>query len=186
MSATAASTSQLLAQVRTGDKEAFDSLFARLYTELRSIARRQLVGQRHRHTLDTSALVHEVYTRLVEESLPAESRAHFLAIAVRAMRRVIVDYARERGAQKRGAGRANVTLPPDALAAAQDIDTLITIDDALSSLATVNERLVHIAECRLFGGLTEEETASALGISVRTIQRDWPRARAWLQQRLGD
>jgi RNA polymerase sigma-70 factor, ECF subfamily len=181
-----ANTLQLLAQARAGDKEAFDSLFSRLYAELRAIAHRRLAGQRHRDTLDTGALVHEAYARLVDESVSAESRAHFLAIAARAMRRVIVDYARERTARKRGGGRANVTIPPDVASASPDIDTLIMIDDALASLAEFDERLVRVAECRLFGGLTEEETAAALDISVRTVQRDWPRARAWLQQRLGN
>jgi RNA polymerase sigma-70 factor, ECF subfamily len=102
------------------------------------------------------------------------------------MRHVIVDYARERSAQKRGGGRSDITLPPDAQGVAQDIETLIALDDALAALAAVNGRLERIAECRLFGGLTEEETATALDISVRTVQREWPRARAWLQLRLTD
>lgn len=181
-----ASTSQLLAQARAGDKQALDSLFSRLYTELRSIAHRQLAGQRHRDTLDTTALVHETYARLVDEEVPAVSRAQFLGIAARAMRRVIVDYARERQAQKRGGGSANVTLPADAPGVSADLDTLIALDAALAALTNIDERLVRVAECRLFGGLTEEETAASLDISVRTVQRDWPRARAWLQKYLGE
>lgn len=179
-------TAELLAHARAGDKNAFDGLYARLYGELRPLARRQLFGQRRRQTLDTTALLHETYARMVGETLPAESRAHFLAIAARAMRRVIVDYARAREAQKRGGGVHAVSLPEDSLGVKHDIETLITIDQALSGLAAFNERLVRVAECRLFGGLTEEETACALDVSLRTVQRDWPRARAWLQQRLGD
>jgi RNA polymerase sigma factor (TIGR02999 family) len=186
MVSAAANTSQLLEHARAGDKAAFDALYSRLYAELRSIAHRQLAGQRRRETLDTTALVHEAYARLVEDSPRADTRAHFLAIAARAMRHVIVDYARERSAQKRGGGRSDITLPPDAQSVAQDIETLIALDDALAALAAVNGRLERIAECRLFGGLTEEETATALDISVRTVQREWPRARAWLQLRLTD
>lgn len=179
-------TSYLLTRARAGDKDAFDVLYSRLYVELGAIARRQLVGQRRRETLDTTALVHEAYARMLDETVPGESRAHFLAIAARAMRRIIVDYARERGAEKRGGGKPNITLPPEGIGVKHEIETLIIIDEALSGLAAFNERLVRIAECRLFGGLTEEETAGALDVSLRTVQRDWPRARAWLQQRLGD
>jgi RNA polymerase sigma factor (TIGR02999 family) len=180
-------TAELLAHARAGDKDAFDLLYTRLYRELRPIARRQLLGQRRSATLDTTTLIHETYARLLEESLPAQSRAHFLAIAARAMRRVIVDGARAAGAQKRGGGWIPLTLPSDGQPGViHDIETLVTIDQALAGLAAFNERLERVAECRLFGGLTDEETAAALGISVRTVQRDWPRARAWLQQHLGD
>jgi RNA polymerase sigma-70 factor, ECF subfamily len=185
--ASATPTAELLVDARAGDKDAFDVLYSRVYAELRPVARRQLAGQRRSATLDTTTLIHETYARLLEESLPAESRAHFLAIAARAMRRVIVDGARATGAQKRGGGRRPVTLPSDGGPGVRhDIETLVTIDQALSGLAAFNERLERVAECRLFGGLTDEETAAALGISVRTVQRDWPRARAWLQQHLGD
>ncbi len=179
-------TAELLTYARAGNRDAFDVLYTRLYEELLPLARRQLLGQRRRETLDTTSLVHEVYARMLGETLPAESRAHFLAIAARAMRRVIVDAARARDAQKRGGGIPPVTLPPDGPGVKHDIETLLTIDEALSGLAAFNERLVRVAECRLFGGLTEEETACALDVSLRTVQRDWPRARAWLQQRLGD
>ncbi len=184
--ASATPTAELLADARAGDKDAFDALYARMYRELRPIARRQLLGHRRPATLDTTVLVHETYARMIGETLPAEDRAHFLAIAAHAMRRVIVDAVRATGARKRGGGMRPVTLPPDWPAVTPDMETVITIDEALSAMAAFNSRLVRVAECRLFGGLTEEETACALGISLRTVQRDWPRARAWLQQRLGD
>ncbi|NIP80506.1 MAG: sigma-70 family RNA polymerase sigma factor [Gemmatimonadetes bacterium] len=184
--ATPADTAELLARSRDGDKAAFDHLYTRLYDDLRQAARGQL--RRYRGgTLDTTTLVHEAYVRLVDErDVPWAGRAHFLAIAARAMRRAVVDHLRARNAQKRGGGRVHVTLPPDIGGRARHPETMITIDNALEELATFNERLVRVAECRLFGGLTVEETSGALGVSVRTIERDWQRARAWLQQELSD
>jgi RNA polymerase sigma factor (TIGR02999 family) len=185
-STTGATTAELLLQSRAGDKSSFDCLYTRLYRELGEAARGQL--RRYRcDTLDATALVHEAYIRLVDErDVPWDCRAHFLAVAARAMRRAVVDHIRERMALKRGGGRPHITLAPDLVAAPQQPETLIAIDDALSTLAAFNERLPRVAECRLFGGLTEEETARALGVSVRTVQRDWQRARAWLQQELCD
>jgi RNA polymerase sigma factor (TIGR02999 family) len=181
------STAELLVRSRDGDRLAFDVLYTRLYHDLQGVARGQLRRFRSGDTLDTTALVHEAYFRLVDEtSVPWECRAHFLAIAARAMRRALVDYLRERGAQKRGGGRPHVTLPAELLGGAPPLETLLAIDDVLARLATFSERLPRVAECRLFGGLTEEETARALGVSVRTVQRDWRRARAWLQEGLSD
>lgn len=183
---TPASTVELLLKSRAGDRASFDRLYTRLYEELRKAARGQLRHYRG-GTLDTTALVHEAYIRLADERhVPWECRAHFLAIAARAMRRAVVDHIRERMALKRGGGRPHITLAPELLGEAHQPETLIAIDTALSSLATFNERLPRVAECRLFGGLTEEETADALGVSVRTVQRDWRRARAWLQEELRD
>jgi RNA polymerase sigma factor (TIGR02999 family) len=180
-------TTELLARSRAGERLAFDILYERLYQDLLGVARGQLRRYPRRGTLDTTALVHEAYVRLVDETgVPWECRAHFLAIAARAMRRAVVDYIRERSAQKRGGGAPHVTLSLDHMGVSQAPDTLITIDAALSSLATFDERLCQVAECRLFGGLTEEETAQALGISIRTVQRDWQRARAWLQEALAE
>jgi RNA polymerase sigma factor (TIGR02999 family) len=178
-------TAELLVQSGAGARPAFDQLYSRLYEELRGAARGQLRRYRAGDTLDTTALVNEAYLRLSEEK-PVDwaCRAHFLAIAARAMRRVIVDYVRERGAQKRGGRAPHVTLAHDLIGRAQDPETLIAVDEALSELAAFNERLARAAECRLFGGMTEEETAAALGVSLRTAQRDWQRARAWLQQAL--
>jgi RNA polymerase sigma factor (TIGR02999 family) len=184
--ATSADTADLLARSREGDKAAFDRLYTRLYENLQEAAR----GQLRRYggvTLDTTTLVHEAYVRLVDETSVAwAGRSHFLAIAARAMRRAMVDHFRARNAQKRGGGTVHVTLSHDVGGVAHQPETLITIDNALEELATFNERLPQVAECRLFGGLTVEETARALGVSVRTIERDWQRARAWLQQELSD
>jgi RNA polymerase sigma factor (TIGR02999 family) len=178
-------TSELLSRSRAGDRTAFDALYARLYEDLHSAARGQLRGHRSGDTLDTTALVHEAYVRLLgEQSVQWESRAHFLAVAARAMRRVIIDAARQRTAQKRGGRSPHVTLSSEVWGAVEDPHTLIAIDDALSRLAHIDERLPRVAECRLFAGLSEKETAGALDVSVRTVQRDWQRARAWLQQEL--
>lgn len=183
---TGATTAELLLLSRAGDRSSFDMLYSRLYDELRDAARVQLRHYRG-DTLDATALVHEAYLRVADEqNVPWQCRAHFLAVSARVMRRVVVDHIRERTALKRGGGRPYVTLMPDLVAGEQQPETLIGIDDALSALAAFNERLTRVAECRLFGGLTEEETAAALGVSVRTVQRDWQRARAWLQQALGD
>lgn len=177
----------LLIRSRDGDRHAFDALYARLYADLHDAAHGQLRRYGRGGTLDTTSLVHEAYLRMLDEkSAPWSCRAHFLAIAARAMRRAIVDYVRERTAQKRGGGRPHVTLSSQELGAADDPGTLIAIDDALTGLAEFNERLTHVAECRLFGGLTEGETAEALGVSLRTAQRDWQRARAWLQRELAE
>lgn len=184
--ATGATTAELLLSARAGDRSSLDILYERLYGELREAARVQM--RRYRgDTLGATVLVHEAYLRVADErGVPWECRAHFLAIAARAMRRALVDHIRHRMAQKRGGGQAYVTLLPELASVAPQPETLIAIDDALSALAAFNERLPQVAECRLFGGLTEEETAEALGVSVRTVQRDWQRARAWLQQALGD
>lgn len=184
-SRTKAATTKLLARAHAGDRDAFDLLYSRLYEDLLGIARHQRRKGGPRETLDTTSLVHEAYRRLVDETGVAwECRAHFLAIAARTMRRVIVDYARERGAVKRGGGKPHVTLPPEGIGVERQIDDLVAIDEALATLAAFDERLERVAECRLFGGLTHEETASALDVSPRTVQRDWRRARAWLQRAL--
>jgi RNA polymerase sigma factor (TIGR02999 family) len=112
-------------------------------------------------------------------------RGHFFGVAARAMRRIVIDHLRTRQAIKRGGDLARADIDLDQLSAATDRESLLLIDDALTRLEDVNERLVRVAECRLFGGLTEQETADALNVSLRTVQREWPRARAWLQQALG-
>lgn len=184
-SRTKAATTDLLARAHAGDREAFDLLYSRLYEDLREIARQQRRKGRSRETLNTTSVVHEAYHRLVDETgVSWECRAHFFAIAARTMRRVIVDYARERGALKRGGGKRHVTLSPEGIGVERQIEDLVAIDEALATLAAFDERLERVAECRLFGDLTHEETARALDVSPRTVQRDWRRARAWLQREL--
>lgn len=162
-----------------------------VYDQLRVIARRHLRGEQVGHTLSTTALVHEAYIRLVNVSeIPEENRVRFLAAASVAMRRVLLDYARARKANKRDGLRQRVELD-DALAVASadggsEGGDLLVLDDALERLSTIEPRLVQVVECRFFGGMTEDETALALGTSVRTVRRDWTRAKGWLAAELGD
>jgi RNA polymerase sigma factor (TIGR02999 family) len=176
----------LLERHHAGDREAFDRLVALVYDRLRTIARRQLARNRRGLTLDTTSLVHEAYVQLVDETGVAwQNRSHFFAITARAMRRILVDHARRRGAQKRGAGRPPLDLRPDQLAVEDQAELVLAVDRALESLASFNERLARVVECRFFAGMTEQETVEALGVPLRSVQRDWARARAWLLKELG-
>jgi len=176
---------RLLIAHHEGDEDAFQRLVPLVYDDLRVIARRQISKSGAARTLNATALVHEAYFRLVDETnVPWQNRGHFFAIAARSMRRIIVDYARERQAKKRGGGQIHLELKPEAVAIEEQADTLLALDAALTRIATFSERLARVVECRLFGGLTEEETAQALETSVRTVQRDWQRARAWLQKEM--
>ncbi len=154
---------------------------AEAYEDLRRVARRQLRRFGGLPTLSTTALVHETYLKL--GALPAKwsDRGHLLALAARAMRQVIVDHCRDRQAQKRGRAHAHVPLDEHALAASRQAAHIVTLNDALNLLASREQRLAQVVECRFFGGLSEQETARALALSVRTVQRDWERARAWLR-----
>jgi RNA polymerase sigma factor (TIGR02999 family) len=173
----------LLLAWRAGDGTALDRLFPLVYEELRRIAHGQLGRERSGHTLGTTALVHESYLKLVDQTrVHWEDRAHFFAIASVAMRRILVDYARRHCAAKRGG--AKVSLDDAALVADERADTLVALDEALTRLAEVDERLGRVVECRFFGGLSEEETAQALGVTARTVRRDWVKAKAWLHQAL--
>ena len=155
------------------------------YQELRAIAHRRLVARGHGGTLSTTALVHESYLKLVDQSQSGwNDRAHFLALASLAMRHVLVDRARERHALKRGGEQRQVTLNDDVLPADDQADILLQIHDALDQLAKFDPRLAKVVECRFFGGLTEADTAEALGVTVRTVQSDWVKARVMLQHAL--
>jgi RNA polymerase sigma-70 factor, ECF subfamily len=178
---------QLLIDHRKGDPDAFQALVAVVYQDLRRIARIQLSHDRQREVLNTTALVHESYLRLADaERLSIQDRAHFLAIAAVAMRRVIVDFARERAAQKRGGGQPHGPLDEgDAVVEAQAIH-ILAVHDALSRLERIDPLLTRIVDCRFFAGYSEQETADALGLTLRTAQRAWARARAWLQVQLGE
>ena len=182
----------LLLEARRGDADALNRLLPLVYDHLLRIARHTLLGEHPDHTLGTTGLVHETYLRLVDQSrVEYADRAHFFALAARAMRHVLVDHARRHGADKRGGGIRAVTLE-DALAnrptASLDerADTLAAVDEALTRLATIDVRLAQVVECRFFGGLTEDETAEALGITPRTVRRDWVKAKAWLYRELTD
>jgi RNA polymerase sigma factor (TIGR02999 family) len=152
-----------------------------LYDELRRVAHLQLRRERPDHTLGTTALVHEAYLKLADQTRATfADRAHFLATAAVVMRRVLVDHARGRTREKRGGDRIPVTLDDDLALGAESCDGLLELDDALQRLGEIEPRLAHVVECRFFGGLTDEETAEALGTTARTVRRDWVKARGWL------
>jgi RNA polymerase sigma factor (TIGR02999 family) len=176
---------ELLRRHGAGHSETADELFPALYGELRRIAAACARRERADHTLQATAIVHEAYVRLVEQpGIAWQSRQHFLGLAARVMRRVLVDYARERGRAKRGGGADRVELAEAlSLGSGGDPD-LVALDDALRGLGAVDERLVRVVELRFFAGLTLEETARHLGVSPMTVTRDWRRAKAWLYEEL--
>ena len=172
---------QILVRSRQGDPSAVNALFPLVYDQMAGIAHRQLGGFRPGETLNTSALVHEAYLRLVDQTqVDWQDRVHFFATAARAMRFIIVDYARRRSAQKRGGGAGMLRLDEVDVPVEEQAGILLALDEALSRLSQVDERLGRIVECRFFGGLSEQETAQVLGVSDRTIRRDWNKAKAWL------
>ena len=176
---------RLLAAMGAGDRSAFDGLFPLVYDELRDIAHRHLRGERTGQTLTTTDLVHEAYFSLVGiDRVSWADRAHFLAVAARAMRRVLINRAVARGTQKRGGRPQQAELDVDSLSAEMPDEQLIALDEALRLLEARNERYGRIVECRFFAGMSVEETASALRISPATVKRDWVLARAWLHREL--
>lgn len=177
------SVTVLLDRARAGDHAAADRAFALVYDHLRAIARRQQRGRGDR-TLCTTALVNETWLKLAQAGVLARDREHFLAIAARAMRMIVIDQARRRQADKRGGGLLRVTLGTDLAADAQGAAELLALDEALMRLAQVDPRLSQVVELRYFGGLTEPEIAQLLGITDRTVRRDWRKARAFLSHEL--
>jgi RNA polymerase sigma factor (TIGR02999 family) len=176
---------KLLQGWRGGDRNDLEALLPLVYDELRRLAHYHLRNERPGHTLQTTALVHEAYFRLVGQDLPEwESRAHFFAIAAQLMRQILVDYARRRRASKRGSGVCMLTLD-DALALSRrkDVD-VIALDDALNTLAERDPRQSRVVELRFFAGLSLEETSEVMGIATATVQRDWTMARAWLHREI--
>lgn len=180
-----ADPAELLVACRNGSREAFDALFALTYAELRSKAHRILQSQPAGHTLSTTALVHESYLKLIRtEGLTLQDRAHFLAIAARAMRLVLVSYARNHAAEKRGGGDTPLDLDEELTLSNERAEHMIALDDALAKLSQLNDRLSSTIELRFFGGLTIEETAEALDVAPSTVKLDWQKARAWLHREL--
>jgi RNA polymerase sigma factor (TIGR02999 family) len=176
---------ELLVAWREGDGDALDRLLPLVYDELRRLAHVRLAGERNDHTLRTTELIHEAYIRLVDASrVQWRDRGHFFAAASGAMRRVLVDYARRYRAAKRGGGHAAVTLGENDIPLEQRADMLIALDDALQRLEHVDERLCRVVECRYFAGLSDNEIAEALGVTSRTVRRDWVKARGWLYEEL--
>ncbi len=180
------SVTEMLLACRQGTPGAFDRLLELVYPELRRVARAQLRhGRPDAPVLDTTALVHEAYLKLCDQTrVEARDRGHFMAIAARAMRQIIVDHARARSASKRGAGAVHVPLGEHDVAIDAQADRVLAIGDALERLGQEDARLLQIVECRFFAGYGEEETATALGVSSRTVRRDWLRAKAWLRSAL--
>jgi RNA polymerase sigma factor (TIGR02999 family) len=174
----------ILDRWKAGDETALPALIPWLYEELRRVARRQLRRERPDHSFQSAGLVHELYLRLgLQRPFEAASRQHFIRVASRLMRQVLVDHSRRAGAQKRGADRI---IPLDTslvLPQASSVDVML-IDDALKELAKLDERQVQIVELRFFGGLSNEEVAESLGISLSTVKREWNVARAWLAREL--
>jgi len=176
---------QLLQAMAGGDPDAMDKLIPMVYSEMRAIAHGRMQGERDSHTLHTTALVHEAYLKLVDlDRIQYRDRAHFFAVAARAMRYILVNYARRRDAQKRGGGRYRVTLEDAHLMTRQQALDVLALEDALEHLQSFSERPFRVVECRFFAGLTIAETAVALDISPATVKRDWNLARAWLNREL--
>ncbi len=178
--------SRSLARLRAGEPNALDDLFPLIYEELKGVARAQLAGEQTGHTLGATALVHEAYMNLARRTqLQPEDRTHFLNVAAQTMRRVLIDHARARKRVKRGSGEVPVLLEEiHAVMTEQAADELVALDDALVRLSEVNGRAAQVVERRFFAGLSLEETATALGVSLKTVQRDWLVARAWLRKEI--
>ncbi len=180
------SVTELLEAHRLGTDGALDQAFVIVYKELRRLARYQLRG-RGANTLNTTALVNELYLKLAtSDQFAAENRAHLLALASRSMRQIIVDYARKRAAGKRGGNASNVPLDTNEIMVDDQAEWILAVDQALEQIRAVDVRLEQVFDCRYFAGLSEEDSAAALGVSVSTIQRDWRRAKAWMREVLAD
>ncbi len=176
---------ELLARWRSGERQALDMLMPIVYDELRKLARHYVERERPGHTLQTTALVHEAYVRLVGQSPPEwKCRAHFYGVAARLMRQILVDHARANQAEKRGGGMPKITLAADVAGSyGNDIDVL-ALDKALHNLAQLNPQQGQIVELRFFSGLTIEDTSEVLGISPASVKRSWTAARAWLYREI--
>lgn len=176
---------KLLHDWSKGNKAALDQLMPVVYGELRRLANSYLRGERSDHTLQATALIHEAYIRLIDQQTPQwESRAHFFGVAARLMRQILVDHARSRAAARRGGDQQRISLDDALLFSEDQAAELVAFDEALSRLAALDERKSRIIEMRSFGGLSVEETAEALGVSIPTIKRDFRLAKAWLRREL--
>ena len=178
-----ATQADVLTDLRAGSRESLDRLVPLVYQELRAIAHQRLSSQPRGGTLETTALVHEAYLKIVDQSRAGvNDRAHFMALASLAMRHLLVDRAKARATVKRGGAQWHITLDDENIAVDDQPEALLQLDEALTSLAELSPRLSRVVECRFFGGLTEDEIAAALGLTVRTVQRDWAKARVLLRR----
>lgn len=185
MTPTSREITQLLLAWSDGDKQALDRLVPLVYDELRRLAQNYMRRERAGQTLQTTALIHEAYLRLIDaDRVQWRNRAHFFGIAARLMRQILVARARERGCQKRGGGAERVSLD-EAMVIDERLDeNLVALDEALGELSQFDARMAQVVEMRFFGGLTEEEIAAALDVSTKTVRRDWRLARSWLRRKL--
>jgi len=170
----------LLAAVDAGDTQALEELVTLVYPDLKKLAHFQLAGERPNHTLNTTAIVHEAFVRLAGGQRAWKDRAHFLRAASKVMRHLLVDHARKRKAEKRGGGVDALELDEQRVESSEDTVAVLALDTALKDMAAIDPRLESIVECRYFAGLTVAETAEALDMAVRTVERDWQRAREYL------
>ncbi|HEU4389593.1 MAG TPA: sigma-70 family RNA polymerase sigma factor [Blastocatellia bacterium] len=178
---------QMLKDWRSGDDAAFERLIPVVYDELRRQAATYLRRERPGHTLQATALIHEAYLRLInQENIDWQNRAHFYAIAARLMRQILVDHARKRKAGKRGGSDIKVSLEDAMVVSPGRSVDLVALDEALTGLAALDPQQSRVVELRYFSGLSVEETAEVLGISTRTVKRDWNVAKAWLRERIGE
>ena len=176
---------QLLAEWSEGNQSALDELYPLVYEELHRLARRYMSRERRGHTLQTTALINEAYVRLVDQkNVRWANRSHFFAISAQIMRRILIDHARRHAYAKRGGGAKQVSLEEAAIVAPDQASELVRLDEALKTLAKMDERRCHVVELRYFGGLSNEEIAGVLKVSENTVTRDWNLARAWLYQQL--
>jgi RNA polymerase sigma factor (TIGR02999 family) len=172
---------QLLARVSAGDSEASSRLIALVYADLRAMAGRCMRRERPDHTLQATVLVHEAYLRLVgDDGIQWQDRAQFFGYAARVMRRVLLDYARERRAKKRSGAATRVTLEDGLLVSEDHLEDVLILDESLQKLAAVDRRQSELVELRFFAGMTVEETSEIMGISTATVKREWSHAKAWL------
>ena len=178
---------QLLLAWSEGDQTAFDRLVPLVYAELHRLAKRYMRDERPEHTLQATALIHEAYVRLIDaKRVRWEGRGHFFGVAARLMRQILVDFARERGYQKRGGAVRPVSLDEALVVSGKQDEGLVALDEALRALAEIDGRKSQVVELRFFGGLSIEESAEALKVSPETVRRDWRLAKSWLFQRLNE
>ena len=185
MSLSKGDVTQLLAELSGGNRSVVDRLIPVVYDELHQLAERELRRERAGHTLNATALVHEAYVKLIDQHrVDWQNRAHFMAIAAQSMRRILINYAKSRSAQKRGSGMPVITFIEEAMPRETPPEELLALDEALTRLEKLNERQIKVIEYWFFGGLTHEEIADVLEISLPTVRRDWRFARAWLSREL--
>lgn len=176
---------QLLIEARDGDKEALDTLYPYVYEQLKRIARRHLAREQAGHTLQKTALVHELYMKLIDQSeIDWQNRAHFYSIASRCMQQILVDYARKKKAEKRGGKKQGITLDEDRLDVGQHAEEIIEVNDLIEKLNEFDSRKSKVVVMRFFGGMTIPEISEVLKVTTRTVDRDWAKAKLWLYNEL--